>query len=520
MAVTHIEALLAGLTDSAGASLSAGKVYTYTSGTTTLKETWSDSAQTTVSANPIILDANGRALVFAEGSYKFVIKDSSNNTLYTWDNLGYEGNSDSTIYAGNSSGSSNAYVLTPDPVATGYIAGDTYRFIANFSNTGATTVNVSSLGAKNIKTWDGNALASGDIPQNSFATISYNGTDFRLLSNDAANATAIAELESDLAALEASAQSGALSYGGTSGGAANAQTISLTPALTAYAAGNTFKFLAGFTNTTTAPTINIDGLGAKTIKRNDGSTCQIGDIVVGAEVELVYNGTDFLFNSPSGLPTKPNIQDGSLISGGTSGGSANAQTISLTPAITAYTSGMIITFHAGFTNTGAATLAVNGLTAQDVYNVKTDGALKDKEITSGRRYTVIHDGTRFQLQNPSEDWLNYSPTASGSGSMTISSLVINYAKYKRVGNLIYWIVSISFTTGGTASLSVFVSSPTTMDSASYETGSGTFVDTGNAMGAFAYAANTTTFTCRKYDASNWGLGSGRLLNLSGFYKEA
>lgn len=84
----QIEVLRAGI-EYNGAALASGKVYTYKAGTTTNKTTWTDAAKTTPAANPIILDSNGRATVFGDGVYKFVIKSSADVTIYTWDNLTY-----------------------------------------------------------------------------------------------------------------------------------------------------------------------------------------------------------------------------------------------------------------------------------------------------------------------------------------------------------------------------------------------------------------------------------------------
>jgi len=79
-----------------------------------------------------------------------------------------------------STGSSNAYVLTPDVALSAYVTGERYSFRANFANTGAATLNISSLGAKSIKkmTASGKAdLAPGDIQQGQSVTVEYDGTD-------------------------------------------------------------------------------------------------------------------------------------------------------------------------------------------------------------------------------------------------------------------------------------------------------------------------------------------------------
>lgn len=72
----------------AGALLVGGKVYTYSAGTTTPLATYSDAAGTTPNTNPVILDSRGEASVFFGGSsYKLVLKDSADATIWTQDNL-------------------------------------------------------------------------------------------------------------------------------------------------------------------------------------------------------------------------------------------------------------------------------------------------------------------------------------------------------------------------------------------------------------------------------------------------
>ena len=82
-----LDFLISGFTDNSGNALNGGKVYTYSAGTTTNKTTWTDSTKSTPAANPIILDSNGRAQIYGDGNYKFVIKTSGNTTLYTFDNM-------------------------------------------------------------------------------------------------------------------------------------------------------------------------------------------------------------------------------------------------------------------------------------------------------------------------------------------------------------------------------------------------------------------------------------------------
>jgi hypothetical protein len=76
-----------------------------------------------------------------------------------------------------SGGTANAQTLTYSVVPGAYVAGDTYSFIVGggLTNTGATTLNVNGLGAKNI-TRAGGALSGGELHAGSVATVSLDAT--------------------------------------------------------------------------------------------------------------------------------------------------------------------------------------------------------------------------------------------------------------------------------------------------------------------------------------------------------
>ncbi len=81
-------------------------------------------------------------------------------------------------------GSSNAYLLTPNRTVAAYTAGDAYMIKASFTNTGAVTINVSSLGAKSIVKPSGDALAAGEITSGGIYAIIYDGTNFQMAGAD------------------------------------------------------------------------------------------------------------------------------------------------------------------------------------------------------------------------------------------------------------------------------------------------------------------------------------------------
>lgn len=86
------------------------------------------------------------------------------------------------------------------------------------------------------------------------------------------------------------------------GGTANALTLTLPgPAITAYAAGQVFSVKATAANTGAA-TINVSGLGAKSILYGDGSPMDVNAWTSGAILLLEYNGTEFQLLSVSAAP--------------------------------------------------------------------------------------------------------------------------------------------------------------------------------------------------------------------------
>lgn len=96
-----------------GTSYPAAKLYFYETGTSTPKNTYSDSGLVTPNANPVVADANGLfgPIYLATGDYKIILKDSSDNTLWTVDPYSGLGAADTLTTRGD--------LLTRD--ASGYV---------------------------------------------------------------------------------------------------------------------------------------------------------------------------------------------------------------------------------------------------------------------------------------------------------------------------------------------------------------------------------------------------------------
>lgn len=82
-------------------------------------------------------------------------------------------------FAGISTGSSNVYAVTMVNPRTSYQDGDEVVFIANHSNTGASTLNVDGLGPVNLVRADGNALTANDLVADIIYAVRYDETNVR-----------------------------------------------------------------------------------------------------------------------------------------------------------------------------------------------------------------------------------------------------------------------------------------------------------------------------------------------------
>jgi hypothetical protein len=102
------------------------------------------------------------------------------------------------------------------------------------------------------------------------------------------------------AATLATIQDGTGVYVSTVGGTADVITLTLSPAITAYVAGQTFRFIASGANTTNV-TVNVNALGAKAITKNGTTALIAGDLPSGSIVEIVYDGTRFVLTGTSSV---------------------------------------------------------------------------------------------------------------------------------------------------------------------------------------------------------------------------
>jgi len=109
----------------------------------------------------------------------------------------------------------------------------------------------------------------------------------------------------------------------------------------------------------------------------------------------------------------------SIYIGGTSTGSANAQVIaSPSPTGFALTRGLSILFTAGFTNTGATQINVNGTGLVNLFRQSPSGpqALTGGEVVANDLTWAIYDGVQFQLVNSGAQYGGFGPLTSLSSA--------------------------------------------------------------------------------------------------------
>ncbi len=99
-------------------------------------------------------------------------------------------------------------------------------------------------------------------------------------------------------------------------------------------------------------------------------------------------------------------------------GMSDAYACNMTPALQGYVAGACYTFKANTANTGAATIAFNGLTATTIVKV-TGGittALADNDIRAGQYVSICYDGTNMEMQSTLGNAASAGATPAGTAT--------------------------------------------------------------------------------------------------------
>ena len=176
--------------DSNGTPLAGGLLYVYTAGTTTPATSWTTNSGASANTNPIVLNAAGRTpfeIWLNSGvTYKFALYTATGVLIGTYDNI--PAIDDPTVFNNLITVTgTNALIGTSVPPYTSYVAGMTLSFVPVNTNSGAVTLDLDGLGAKNVFVGSATALSSGDLVAGRIAQIQYDGTRFQLYQSSIAD---------------------------------------------------------------------------------------------------------------------------------------------------------------------------------------------------------------------------------------------------------------------------------------------------------------------------------------------
>ena len=242
-------------------------------------------------------------------------------------------------------------------------------------------------------------------------------------------------------------QSGVTLLCSSQSGSGAAYSCSMNPFAPAYTLGMFLHWIPDVAGFGGATTLNIDTLGAKSIKLDDGVTDPSSSSVVAGKMYLLwYDGSVFRMVSNStatvgsggsgssgsgsnayvadpganGIPYRTGAGSATLASAPrisalfacVDNGSVNAYACSLAPAIGAYSPGSVYWFMAASANTGAVTLNLNSIGAVPIKKAFSQD-LAANDIRAGQWVMIVYDGANMQMM---------SQTGSDSGAVSASAL--------------------------------------------------------------------------------------------------
>lgn len=384
------------------APLAGGKVYAYAAGTSTPKDTYTDSSGTTPNTNPVILDAAGEADIWLVGNYKIVVKDASDALRWTVDNVSDIATALSAIYgqiiniyAGVSGGTANALTLTPNPTLASYMTGQKIRFYVFQDNTSAVTLNVSGLGAKNVKKYNGSSLVglvAKDLPANTIADVDYDGTQWIL---------------------------GSVKPFTQGADIASASTINLDTSTGVY---------VGITGTTAITAMTLAQGQFRILKFTGALTITNGASLIcpnGANITTYAGYCAMVVGEASGVVRVVSVL-GNLLDSVTASETANytATTSDNFIPCDATSAAFTITLYAASGNAGRRLIikktdsTLNTITIDANSTETIDGSLTIKLATQYESVTLECDGTNWFIVSKRiiSNWVSYTPTITGFGT--------------------------------------------------------------------------------------------------------
>jgi len=309
--------------DNNGNPLVGGQLFTYQAGTSTPASVYADPLGATPFPNPIVLNSRGEPTIDGPSlgiwlspgvGYKFILSPSTDtnpptNPFWTLDNISTGSNAIQLPFL-TDTGTTNALAVALSPTPSSYSAGQMFYVLVANTNTGATTINVSSLGAKNV-TLNGSPLLAGALQAGQVYQLTYDGSAFELTSVPGPGGWVANAYLASMAkgTVKANVTTGSAQptdvlvstlildgmYGADSG-SANAYAVAPVCPPSSYTAGLIVAVKIVNTNTG-ASTLNVNAIGAIGI-RYQGSAIAAGLLTASVVAVFIYDGSYFELINP------------------------------------------------------------------------------------------------------------------------------------------------------------------------------------------------------------------------------
>lgn len=250
----------------------------------------------------------------------------------------------------------------------------------------------------------------------------------------------------------------ALESGGdfeTTAGAGDTYTLAIDATITAYKQGQVFRFIADEANTGAA-TLNVNGIGAITIKKNVSSDLETGDILVNQMCYVQYDGTNFQLLLGTEAISRAQA---ALLTGGTTSNADSLHTHSVrlhTDTAAVSNSGTSETTIFSITVPGGTLSTANALLIRVFFSVITGNGASSTTVTLRLKYGgTVHTETFTVHQSASGNtgWLQAQVMGAGATNSQLSILdlfgITNGGGRTDGANTVHWEKS-----GGIATMAI------------------------------------------------------------------
>lgn len=232
------------------------------------------------------------------------------------------------------------------------------------------------------------------------------------------------------------------SYAADAGGTDD-YAITLNPAVTAYVTGQRFAFKANTANTTGA-TLNVNGLGAKTIVKHFNATLATNDIKAGSIVEVYYDGTNFqmvsmLSQAPSGSGDMQASTYDALGIAGQIAGRDYANSFTKSQAIKSDNDGISLAVRRNSGSQTAKVFEVQSEVNATLASFDKDGNLAAANFSGSSSGTNTGDNAVNSNYSGLVSNATHTGDVTGSTALTIANKAVTLAKMDDMatGSLIY-----------------------------------------------------------------------------------